>query len=207
MGWGDYFYYCYYYYYYYNYYLKKTTQNKTTDKKRRRHANISQVPTAPSAARRVWGEANVRSTRSPGTDRRTDGRRSGSPALEDGEGRDSGARRSLGRAWMLAMEDTSPSPRMQTSPGGRRGARCLGGLRAPGCPAPGEGRGGQAQPCHLPAPFCCPAPWCGQRSAHPGFVPRQGQTLQPRAGGSLVSVHFFASGSGGLGGCQGWAGQ
>lgn len=103
--------------------------------------NISQVPTASSAARRVWGEANVCSTRRPGTDRRTDGRRSGSPALEDSEGKDSG-RRSLGHAWMLVMEDAGPSPRTQPSPGGRRGARCLGGRQ--GCRAPGEGGGAGA---------------------------------------------------------------
>lgn len=32
--------------------------------------NISQVPTASLAARRVWGEANVCLTHSPGTDGR-----------------------------------------------------------------------------------------------------------------------------------------
>lgn len=87
--------------------------------------NISQVPTASLAARRVWGEANVCLTHSPGTDGRTEEQQQ-PPALEDSGGMDSG-RRSLGHTWMLVMEDTSTSPRTQPSPGGRRGARCPGG--------------------------------------------------------------------------------
>lgn len=148
MGWGDYFYYCYYYYccyYYYNYYLKNP--HKTTDKKRRRHTNISQVPMASSAARRVWGGGEHLLDSQP-WDGRTDGRRSSCPALEDSEGRNSG-QCSLGHTRMLAMEDSSPS---------QGGCRVRVPGRAPGLPAPGEG-GAAASPSRtVPRSVVQPAP-------------------------------------------------
>lgn len=177
MGWGDYFYYCYYYYcyYYYNYYLKNP--HKTTDKKRRRHTNISQVPMASSAPRRVWGGGKHLLNSQP-WDGRTDGQRSSSPAKEGSRG---DARSDTRRCW-----------RWRTQPIAGAGCECLGGHQ--GCRLWGR----EGQPRRLLAPF--PAPWCSQTLRPSRAPPTLGGTLQPRAGGSSVLVCFFASGLEGLGG-------
>lgn len=160
--------------------------------------NISQVPTASLAARRVWGEANVCLTHSPGTDGRTEEQQQ-PPALEDSGGTDSG-RRSLGHMWMLVMKDTSTSPRMQPSPGGHRGARHLGGCagtRAARLLGEGEGRRS-----------CAASPHRSASWLH-GVASGQPFLASPRARGRLASREpaalrfwFISSpaGSGGLGG-------
>lgn len=123
MGWGDYFYYCYYYYYYYNYYLKNHTKQNHRQKEEEAREHFSGSHGIVGSEKGVGGGHHPLDSQP--WDGQTDGRTSGSPALEDSKGRDS-ERRSLGHTLLLA-EDTSPSPRTQPSPGRRRGARCLGG--------------------------------------------------------------------------------
>lgn len=113
---------------------------------------------ASLAARRLWGEANIHSTHSPGTDRWMDGWTEGGAAaqrLRMTGGRNSG-RRSLGHTRTLAMEDTSPAGT------GVWGAQAGGGHR--GCWLWGGGEGAGAAP-RPPAPVCVLAP--GAASARP----------------------------------------
>lgn len=95
MGWGDYFYYCYY-YYYYNYYLKTDKQKPPQPQTKRGGGTrtFSGFHGTVGSKKGVGGGGCPHSAGSTGMDGRMDGRtdggRSSSLALEDGEGKDEG---------------------------------------------------------------------------------------------------------------------
>lgn len=190
MGWGDYFYYCYYYYYYYyNYYLKNTKQNhRQKEEEARKHFSGSH---GIVGSEKVVGGGEHPLDSQP-WDGQMDGRmdrgRSGSPALEDD------GRKELGATLAQTHTDAGDGGH---EPSGHRGMGCPGRRGAPGLLALGRGGRGRRSPA-TPSTRLCPGSWCGQRSALPA-APCAGDRLCGGAGSSAVLVHFFASGSGGLG--------
>lgn len=185
MGWGDYFYYCYYYYYYYNYYLKKPHKTRPQTKRGGGTRTFLRFPRHRRQREGCGGrQTSARLAALGQTDGRTDGWTEGGAAAQR-------LRTAKEGTWGDACLDTHGCWRWRTQAhrlirshllvgagvrgawGGHVGTRAARLLGREG------GRGGQAQPCHLPAPFCFHAPWCGQHSALPGFTPQRGQTPAP----------------------------
>lgn len=100
--------------------------------------NISQVPMASSAARRVWGgdEHLLDSQPSQPWDGWTDGRRSSSPALEDSEGR---------KAMLARTQVDAGDGGLEPIAGRVQGVSAWAGTRAAGS---GGGRGCPSFPHH-----------------------------------------------------------